>query len=233
MPALLAIIFFLAAAPLLAQDDLTQSITVSGFGSVETAPDRATLVLSIVARAKAVPDAQKEAADVTARVLEIADDMDIPDNRVDTMSATVRPEYRRQAGTNQQELLGYVAQRQMRIEIHDLEKVGEVIERAVEAGVNQVAPPQLTSSKHRDAYRDALERAAADARMNAERLAATLGLTLGNAIQVNTSTPYQPPMPFGRMPTMSMAAESAAPETYNAGDMTVTATVNVVFETRD
>lgn len=231
MPRLLSLVLIVAAIPVLAQDDLTNTITVSGFGSVETPPDRATLVLSIVARAKAVPDAQREAADVTAQVLEIADDMNIPDSRVDTMSATVRPEYRRQAGTNRQELLGYVAQRQMRIEIHDLEKVGEVIERAVEAGVNQVTPPQLTSSRHRDAYRDALERAAQDARMNAERLAASLGLTLGDAIQVSTSTPYQPPMPFGRAPTMAMAAESTAPETYNAGDMTVTANVNVIFAT--
>lgn len=231
MPRFLAFILFLAVAPAIADDDLRNTISVSGFGSVETPPDRATLVLSIVARAPAVPDAQRQAAEVTARVLELTDDMNIPDNRVDTMSATVQPDYRWNPERSEQELRGYIAQRQMRIEVHDLEQVGEVIERAIEAGVNQVAPPQLSSSTHRDAYRDALERAAADARMNAERLAASLDLTLGDAINVNTSTPYQPPMPFGRVQNMAMAADAAAPETYNAGNMTVTATVSVVFET--
>lgn len=230
MPRLLTFILFLAATPLVADDNLTNTITVSGFGSVETPPDRATLVLSIVARARAVPDAQREAAEVTAQVLELTGDMNIPENRVDTMSATVQPDYRWNPEKNEQELRGYIAQRQMRIEVHDLEQVGEVIERAVEAGVNQVAPPRLSSSKHRDAYRDALERAAADARMNAERLASSLDLVLGDAIRVNTNTPYQPPMPLGRV--QAMAADVVpAPETYNAGNMTVTATVNVVFET--
>lgn len=231
MQRLLGFIFLIVSAPALTDDNFTNTISVSGFGSMETSPDRATLVLSIVSRQQTVQAAQQEAAEVTARVLEIADDMDIPGNRIDTMSATVQPDYRWNPERNEQELRGYIAQRQMRIEVHDLERVGEVIERAVEAGVNQVAPPQLSSSKHRDAYRDALEKAAADAKMNAERIAASLGLALGDAIQVSTSTPYQPPIPFGRVQNMAMAAEAAAPETYNAGNMTVSATVNVVFET--
>ena len=139
--------------------------------------------------------AQQKAAEVTARVLELADELDIPENRVDTMSAMVRPDYRWNRDSETQELIGFVAQRQMRLEVHDLDKVGLVVERAVEAGVNQVMPPRLTSSKSRDAYRDALEKAVDDARQNAERLADSLGMSLGDAIQVNAGTPAGPPVP--------------------------------------
>ena len=229
----LAVIFLIvASAAALADDDAVRTIAVSGFGSVETPPDRATLSLSIVAREPNVSKAQERAAEVAAKVLKLADQMDIPENRVDTMSATVRPEYRWNRDSEVQELIGYIAQRQMRLEIHDLEKVGMAIEQAVEAGVNQVAPPQLSSSKRQDAYRDALARAAEDARKNAEQIAASLGLRLGDAIQVSAGSPPispRPPMPMARME--SMVASDSAPQTYNAGELTVTATISVVFET--
>ncbi len=228
MPKLAALLLILLCA-VASADDVARTISVSGVGTVETPPDRAMLSLSIDARESTVAAAQKRAAEVAGRVLELADEMDIPKNRVDTMSATVRPEYRWNRDREVQELIGYVAQRRMRIEIHDLEKVGIAIERAVEAGVNEISPPRLTSSKSRDAYRDALEKAADDARQNAERLAASLGLELGAAIQVNAGIPIRPPVPMGRAEALGVS--DAAPQTYNAGDLSVTANVSVVFET--
>jgi uncharacterized protein YggE len=224
----LAALFLILVSTVASADDVTRTISVAGFGSVETPPDRATLSLSIDARESTVAAAQAKAAEVTARVLELADEMDIPENRVDTMAATVRPDYRWNRDTNEQELIGYVAQRQMRLEIHDLDKVGQVIERAVAVGVNQVSPPRLTSSKSRDAYRDALEKAVADARQNAERLADSLGLSLGDAIQVNAGSATRPPIPMNR--AAALAINDAEAQTYSPGDLTVIANISVVFE---
>lgn len=228
MSKLAPLLLILVSATAFADEHAVRTISVSGFGSVETPPDRATLSLTIDARESTVAAAQARAAEVTARVLELADEMDIPENRVDTMSATARPEYRWNRDDNTQELIGFIAQRQMRLELHDLDKVGAVIERAVAAGVNQVSPPHLTSSRSRDAYRDALEKAVDDARQNAERLADSLGLTLGGAIQVNAGSMIRPPVPVVRAEAMAMS--DAAPPTYSAGDLTVTANVGVVFE---
>ncbi len=227
MPKLAALFLVLVTATA-AADDVARTISVNGFGTAETEPDRATLSLSIDARESTVAAAQAKAAEVTARVLELADEMDIPKNRVDTMSATVRPDYRWNRDTNTQELIGFVAQRQMRLEVHDLEKVGLVVERAVEVGVNQVSPPRLTSSRSREVYRDALEKAVEDARQNAERLADSLGLSLGDAIQVNAGSPTRPPIPMNQGAALAIADPQA--QTYTAGDLTVIANVNVVFE---
>ncbi len=233
MSRIVSLILIFASLSAFGADDLPRTISVTGFGSVETPPDRATLMLSIMARQPTVEAVQQEAADVVARILELADEIDIPRSRVDTMSATIHPNYRHDQQTRTQVLDGYMASRQMRIEIRDLEKVGDMMERAAQAGVNQVMPPQLESSKSRDAYRDALEKAVADARMNAQRLAESLGMELGGAIQVTTSTPYQLPTMYGRAQSMSgnMISNAAIPATYNTADMTVSATVNVTFET--
>jgi uncharacterized protein YggE len=235
MRKLISIILVLATGVVFAADDPARTISVSGTGSVELAPDKATLVLSIVAREADVETAQSKAAEVTAKVLALADDLNIERNLVDTTSASVRPDYRWNRDSEEQELRGYIAERQMRIEVRDLEQLGVVIERAVKAGVNQVMPPQLDSSNRRDAYRDALDKAALDAKETATRLAASLDLKLGSAIQVNAGSNIRPPVPMfgGRQVAMAMSDEAAARETYNAADMKVSATISVVFELVD
>lgn len=232
---LASIVLILATGAVFAADDPGRTISVSGSATVDMTPDKATLVLSIVAREKIVAAAQEKAAEVTASVLALADDMRIERNLVDTTSASVRPDYRWNREREEQELRGYIAERQMRIEVQDLEQLGVVIERAVQAGVNQVSPPQLDSSKRRDAYRDALENAALDAKENATRLAASLGLELGSAIRVDAGSHIRPPAPMlgGRQQVAMAMAEEAAPETYNAADMKVSATISVVFELID
>ena len=227
-------VLVIASGAVAVADEIPRTISVSGTGSVELSPDRATLVLSIVARSSEVAAAQAQAAEVTEKVLALADELKIERNLVDTTSASVRPDYRWNREREEQELRGYIAERQMRIEVRDLGQLGVVIERAVEAGVNQVMPPQLDSSKRRDAYRDALEKAARDARENATRLADSLGLKLGTAIRVDAAARPPTPMFGGRLQAnMAMAESVAAPETYNAGDMTVSATVSAVFEIAD
>ena len=217
-------------------DELPRTITVSGQGTAQTTPDRATVILSIVARNQDLAAAQQEAGEVVARIQALAEELDIPESRVDTMSASVYPDYRFNQMTQDQEIRGYMAQRQMRIVLHDIDQAGEVVERAVELGVNQVTPPQLSSSRRQDAYREALEEAVEDARTNAERLASALGVSVGSVVQVSAGGPgINPRMPFmgARQADVMVAQAVAMPETYNGGDMNVSASVTVVYELTD
>jgi len=209
-------------------DDMARTVSVTGTGQVSAVPDRAAVQMSIVSRAKELDVAQAGAAKVTAAVLSLTDKLDIKRNKVDTTGATVRPDYRWNRETEQQELRGYIAERHMNVRVDDLDSLGKLVEGAVAAGVNQVSPPQLDSSRRKAMHREALAIAAKDARANAEVLAGTLGAKLGDPISITDgSAPPQPPVPQLRM-AQAMESDSAA--TYNAGDLTLTATVSVVFE---
>ena len=213
-----------------AGDTPVRSITVGGSGHAEVAPDRAIVSMSIVARAIQVPDAQKEAADVSGKVLAMTRRLGIDSDRVDTTGASVRPEYRWNRQAEQQELVGYVAERRITVRLDDLDKLGALIEGAVEAGVNQVAPPILDSSRRKAAHRDALRAAAEDARENAEALAATLNVRLGRPLNVVAGSDRQPPPGPSPVFARAMAANAEAAETYNAADLRFDAQVTVVFE---
>jgi uncharacterized protein YggE len=222
------ITLLLLSTSVLALDEL-RTITVHGTGSSSVSPDRASVQMSIVARSATLSAAQAAAAAVTAKVLDMSGKLGIDRERIDTTGSSVRPDYRWNREREEQELRGYVAQRQIRVDVRDLEKLGALIEGAVEAGVNQVSPPQLDSSKRRESYREALDAAAKDAQANAAQLAKSLGAKLGDALQITTVSQPAPPMPMMRM-AMAESVESSAPETYNAANLNFDATITAVFE---
>jgi len=210
----------------------TRTVTVTGIGSASVQPDRAIVRMSIVAREKTLDVAQERSGDVSAAVLSLLDELDIDRDRVDTTGASVSPDYRWDRTREEQILRGYIAQRQLLVDVRDLEKLGLVVEGAVKAGVNQVTPPQLDSGDRREAYREALEMAAKDARANAARLAKSLGAKLGDVMQISDGSYAPAPMPQARMAT-TMAMESDASQTYNAADLNFNATITVVFALTD
>ena len=226
-------ILLLALSVSVMAEEQTRTVTVNGNGFAEVEPDRATLRMSIIVREPTLAAAQKEAAAVTNKVLEMTDRMDVDRDRVDTTGASVRPDYRWNRETQEQELRGYIADRQIVVEIEDLEKLGSLIEGAVNAGVNQVSPPQLDSSRRKEAYRDALRAAAEDARLNAADLAVSLGARLGQVLSISSGVVApRPPVPY-QARAQAMVAESDSTESYNPADLTFNATVTVVFELTD
>lgn len=214
----------------LAQQEL-RTITVSGSGSSSVMPDRANVQMSVVARSATLGEAQRTAAEVTGKVLEMTDSLGIDRDQIDTTGSSVRPDYRWNKEREEQELRGYIVDRQMNVEVQDLDKLGALVEGALELSVNQVYPPQLDSSNRREAYRTALAAAAKDAQANAKQLAEALGASVGEVLQITTVSQPAPPMPYMRA-TASLAMDQGAPETYNAANLEFDATVTAVFELR-
>ena len=209
-----------------------RTVTVSGTGSATTAPDRATLAMSIVARQPALGDAQAEATAVAGRVLDLADRLGIERDKVDTTGASVRPDYQWDRNANEQVLRGYIAERQIDIEIDDLDKLGALTEGAVAAGVNTLSPPRLSSSEGRETYRRALRSAAEDAEANARALAMSLGAQLGQVVTISVGQPVPRPIP-ARGQAMVAMDEAAAAATYHPADLEISATITAVFALDD
>jgi uncharacterized protein YggE len=117
----------------------------------------------------------------------------------------------------------------VQVELRDLELLGTLLERAVDAGVNQVNDPVLDSSRRKDLERDALAKAVEDARLNADTLARAAGATLGPVRTLNGAT-SAPPVPMFRR-QVAMADAAMAPEaSYQAGEMKFSASVNAEYD---
>jgi hypothetical protein len=173
--------------------------------------------------------ARAEVAATVDRVLALARELKIDPKQVNATRVQVQPEYRWNENDRERVLLGYVVSRQVEVELKDLDKLGALLERAVDAGVNQVGDPMLDSSRRKDLEREAMTKAVEDARLNAEALARAAGAKLG-AVRSLSASGSAPPMPMYRQAMLAADAKMAPEATYQAGDMKFSANVNAEYD---
>jgi len=212
------------------QAEPPRTIGVGGQGEVRAEPDRATVTLGVESRKPKLEDARAAVAKTVDAVLKLTRELKIDPKQVRSTRINVQPEYNWGANNaNERTLIGYFVSRQVEVELHDLEKLGQLLERATDLGVNQMGDPRLDSSKRQDLVREALAKAVVDARQNAEVIAKAAGARLGNARTINANTEFsQPPVPMVR--AMAMEAKAAGGAPYQSGEMTFNATVNVQYD---
>jgi uncharacterized protein YggE len=201
-----------------------------GSSSLTATPDRARVGLGIQARNPSLEAARDEVARVAENFLKLTRQLNIDAKDVQTTGLSMRPEYRWNPEKDQQTFVGYFVQRSLTVELKDLDQLGALIEGAVDAGVNEVSPPQLDSSRRAELHREALAKAAEDARANAEALAEALGAELGPVRQINAMDTGRPPIPMPMRAQVMMAESADAAATYQAGEITFESRVNATFD---
>jgi len=206
-----------------------RTVTVSGSGEVAAEPDLAHVTLGVEARKPTMAEARSAVAATVDRVLALTRDLRIDPKLVNATRVQVQPEYSWNEKDRKRVLLGYLVSRQVQVELRDLEQLGPLLERAVDAGVNQVNDPVLDSSRRKSLEREAMAKAVDDARLNAETLARAAGARLGPVRALNGSS-SAPPMPMYRRGAVMADAAMAPEATYQPGDMKFSAAVNAEYD---
>lgn len=228
---LLTALFATTAAAGIEDQPPVRSISVSGVGEVEALPDAAFVSMAIEARHKDLQVARNQVDGRVTAFLKLVDGLGIERKHVQTAGLHVRPEYRWEDKTRRRYLDAYHVSRQLQVDLRDLDKLGALMTRAVQAGVNQVHPPQFRASNERELRRQALARAAQDARANARVLADTLGVKLGPVRSLQAQQNEHYPRPRHQVAAMRMEADSSAVEqSYEAGQIRLEASVNASFD---
>jgi uncharacterized protein len=224
--ALLAVLVIgLPATPALA--DAPGSVTASGEGRIEVAPDIAWLHFGVSARQATVAAARDEVARGVARLIALARDAGLQEEQISTAALSVSPEFDWDPQTRERRLLGYVVSRQVTLKLTDLDRLGELTEQALGLGVTDASPASFDSSRRAELETEALVTAVRDARRKAEAMAGALGVGLGAVQRISAVTGGPSPQPMLRM---AMAeADTGGAETYRPGLIRVTASVTVRF----
>lgn len=229
--ALAASLLFASTVSLAAESERPRTVAVSGQGEVQAEPDKATVTLGVEARRPKMEDARAQVTRTVEAVLKLTRDLKIDPKHVRTTRISMQPEYNWEAGARERNLIGYYVARQVEIDLRDLEKLGQLLERATDLGVNQMGDPQLDSSKRRELEREALAKAVEDARLNADAVAKAAGARLGPARMISANSGVvAPPMPM-RVKTMAAAeAADSAAQTYQSGQMTFNGMVQIEYD---
>lgn len=208
-----------------------RSLTVTGEGEVRVVPDRAQLQLGVHALDLDLRAAEGRVNRVVRDYLAEVKKLGARDSQVSTTGISVHPEYMWDEKERRQVLSGYRVRRDIVVTVADLEKLGEYMLRATRAGVNQINPPALESSRAEELEKQVLVRATEDAKAKARLLADTLGQKLGPALRVNAAAAPPPPVIYKAMAMRSAEAADAGQEMgLSLGEIRLSATVTAEFE---
>lgn len=170
-----------------AQDTGTvqRSITVIGEGRVSLPPDTATLTLGAEVFDPDAAAAQREVQRRMEAILSVFRQAGIPESKVKTVMYSMSVERDWNQPTT---VIGYRVTHLVEVQVQPVERTGDLLNRAVQAGANAVTNISLSVSNPAAALRQARELAVRDAREKAAQLAQLSGVALGAPLRIVEST---------------------------------------------
>ena len=210
-----------------------QIISVQGTGTADIEAEFATLAASVMVDAQTAALAQSIADKKMAALLMAIGTLPRDEQSIDAGRLRIHPQYRWNSATNQQDLQGYQATRDLSFKLLELTALGEALQTLTSAGASSVAPPRFGSSQREVARKQALTLAFERAEADALALASAAGTTLGAPETISTGNrPMPQPKAQTRGGLMAMEADRAPPR-YEPGQLSISATVAVTFQTHD
>lgn len=204
-----------------------RTVHVTGEGRAFAAPDVARVTIGVEARDRAsLAKASAEASARMKRVLAALEEGGVARKDVRTVRHDVEVQ-RSYEKPDPGAVTGYVVRNHVAVTVRDLGRLGAILDRVVAAGSNAIDGLVLDKEDTSAERARALEAAVADARAKAAVLARASGATLGEVLRVSESSPGVVPMP-----REGLLARAAADVPIAAGELEVTARVDVTMALR-
>ena len=234
----------LIAALLLAQPASAQAlpgqqrqISVNGTAAVRVAPDEVLLTVGVDTRHAELQEATRENDARMARALALIRQHGVADKDMQVNHIQVEPDYNHERSRTVP--VAYRVHKSVTLRLTQLNRFDALLTSLYGVGVNQVSDIEYRTSqlrRHRDKAR---ELAAQAAREKADQLTAQLGVKRGKALSIRESSSQWGRTMLGnrnlQQQNAMQQAQGAAPaegdeDSFAAGQISVTATVDVVFE---
>lgn len=218
-----AVAIALATGPAVAQD-APSTITVTGEGQVEAAPDMATIQLGVTTQGRAAREAIDANSRAMAAVLDRIEAAGIAERDVQTQGFSVNPRWENRANEAPR-IAGFVARNQVMVRVRDLDALGPLLDAVTRDGANTFDGLSFGLQDPGPAQDAARRAAVAEARRKAELYADAAGVTLGPLLTLDEGGAAPRPMPMARA-EMSLAMDSVP---VAGGEVGVGAFVRLVY----
>jgi uncharacterized protein len=194
------------------------TITVTGNGTVDATPDRASFDFGVTTNGATAAQALSRNSSEARTIVAALRNAGVADSDIQTTQVSLWP----QTSSSGNRITGYQASNSVHV-LAGLGKSGALVDAAVRAGANNVGGPDLDTADKAALYDEALKQAIADAKGKAQAIAAGAGLTLGSLVKVTEGGGAAP------MPLFAQDRAMAASVPIQAGTQQIQATVTVTY----
>ncbi len=226
----LALFLLLAAAPLQTahadQEPSKRTITITGKGTGKAAPDMVTVSAGVESQATTAKDALAKNSAAMTKVIEVLKSEGIAPEDIQTTTFSVSPRYEDRDDGRYTRIVGYTVSNTVYVKMHDVGKLGGVLDALVTAGSNSIGGISFGIDKPEERENEARKLAMHDAIAKAKLYADAAGAELGPVQSISEQGGYVPY--FRAAPRMEAAAAKAVP--IEPGTQDVDIQVQVTWE---
>jgi uncharacterized protein len=205
-------------------------IWVNGQGKVTVTPDIATLTLGVSSQTATVAQAQSQAATAMDKVMAALTGAGVDKKDIQTQNYSIQQVTRWDDKNQQEVVLGFRVSNTVVAKLRAMDKVGNVIDAAVEAGgdFTRINGINFSVEKPEQYYTQVRELAMKDAKAKADQIASLAGIKLGKPTYVteNSYAPVNYPVAY-KMDAVASGAGASTPIT--AGETDITLSVQVTY----
>jgi uncharacterized protein YggE len=223
-----------AARPTAARgNEADRTLTVVGIGTANLPPDQAEMRLGVRVMAHSAQEATHTGSEAMAKMIALLKARGVADRHIRTSFFQVTPEYRERPKGGGMERIGHTATNSLDVTITTLDTVGDILDAVIETGGDSIVIDhvQLTSSNPQAAQDEARRAALREVRRVATLLAEEMGVTLGSVLRIQPQSDHVPGPRLMRAMFFGPAVPGPAVP-VESGEMTVTATIEVIFALR-
>jgi uncharacterized protein len=203
------------------------TITLTGKGAVDHAPDIAMISVGVTTEAKTAAEAMQQQATQMTGVFNAVKAAGIADRDMQTGQLSLNPVYE-YPNNARPRLTGYQATNTIDIKVRKLDTLGKTLDAVVKGGGNTINGVSFSIDKPEAYQNEARIAAVKDAAAKAELYASALGYKVKRVVTVSEQEFYPQPVPM--MARMQMKDQAAEATPIAAGEVSLMQTVNVVFE---
>jgi uncharacterized protein len=194
------------------------TITVTGNGTVEATPDRASFDFGVTTNGATAREALSRNSAEARSIISALKKSGVDSSAIQTTQVSLWP----QTSNDGTRITGYQASNSVQVTAA-LGESGKLVDAAVRAGANNIDGPSLDTADKASLYNAALKKALAAAKVKAQAIAVATGLTLGTVLKV-----HEGGSPTPIVYAQSLEARAAGPP-IEAGTQKIDAAVTVTF----
>ncbi|MBU2582309.1 MAG: SIMPL domain-containing protein [Alphaproteobacteria bacterium] len=206
--------------------DMQRTVTVSASASISAKPDMARITSGVQTEAASAKEAASANTKTMANLIDGLKSLGIEEKDIQTSNFSVNPRYQHSGDGRPPRIDGYQVSNDVNVVIRDLKAVGDILDKMIGLGANQVRGLAFEVSAAETLTDEARTAAIANARRRAELFAKAAGAGVGEVIEIREGGGgYEGPRPM-----RAARSEMAMSVPIEAGEQSLAASVTVTWE---
>jgi uncharacterized protein YggE len=225
--ALIAAAILFAPLPASAHDDDSPKrfISLSATGTVSTRPDKVEISTGVTSQAETAREALAKNSEAMTQVVATLKAEGLDPKDIQTLEFTIQPLREPYKEGVSPKIIGYQVTNSVHLTLHDIGKLGTILDKVVTLGANEVGAIEFGVSEPEALKDEARKAAVAEAIANAKLYAEAAGAKLGKLLTISEDSGVF--VPRGG-PRAAMEMKAPAPP-IEAGTATVEVRITATF----